>query len=47
MKISRKVVGPDGNPKKEDKYVSINVKPGWKNGTKVTFQKVIYFIDKI
>lgn len=39
MKISRKVVGPDGKPKKEDKYVSINVKPGWKSGTKVTFQK--------
>lgn len=28
-----------GNFKKEDKYVSINVKPGWKSGTKVTFQK--------
>ena len=30
---------PDGTPKKEDKYVSISVKPGWKSGTKVTFQK--------
>jgi DnaJ family protein B protein 5 len=39
MKISRQVLGPDGTPKKEDKYVSINVKPGWKSGTKVTFQK--------
>lgn len=28
-----------GKSKKEDKYVSINVKPGWKSGTKVTFQK--------
>lgn len=28
-----------GNSKKEDKYVSINVQPGWKSGTKITFQK--------
>ncbi|KAG5676393.1 hypothetical protein PVAND_006233 [Polypedilum vanderplanki] len=39
MKISRRVLEPDGTPKKEDKYVSISVKPGWKSGTKVTFQK--------
>lgn len=39
MKISRKIQAPDGSPKKEDKYVSINVKPGWKSGTRVTFQK--------
>jgi len=39
MKISRRVLQPDGTPKKEDKYVSISVKPGWKSGTKVTFQK--------
>lgn len=39
MKISRRVMQPDGTPKKEDKYVSISVKPGWKSGTKVTFQK--------
>ncbi|XP_063700206.1 dnaJ protein homolog 1 [Culicoides brevitarsis] len=39
MKISRRVTGTDGKSKKEDKYVSINVKPGWKSGTKVTFQK--------
>lgn len=39
MKISRRVLEPDGAPKKEDKYVSISVKPGWKSGTKVTFQK--------
>lgn len=39
MKISRRVLQADGSPKKEDKYVSISVKPGWKNGTKVTFQK--------
>ena len=39
MKISRRVLQADGSPKKEDKFVSITVKPGWKNGTKVTFQK--------
>lgn len=39
MKISRRVIQPDGSPKKEDKYVSIAVRPGWKSGTKVTFQK--------
>ncbi|XP_058980534.1 dnaJ protein homolog 1 isoform X3 [Musca domestica] len=39
MKISRRVQQPDGSSKKEDKYVSISIKPGWKSGTKVTFQK--------
>ncbi|XP_065355672.1 dnaJ protein homolog 1 isoform X1 [Calliphora vicina] len=39
MKISRRVQQPDGASKKEDKYVSISIKPGWKSGTKVTFQK--------
>lgn len=40
MKISRKVMGPDGRtPKREEKVLSISVKPGWKAGTKITFQK--------
>jgi len=39
MKISRNVLQPDGSSKKEDKYVNINVQPGWKAGTRVTFQK--------
>lgn len=39
MKISRRVVQADGQSRKEDKYVSISIKPGWKSGTKVTFQK--------
>lgn len=39
MKISRRVVQADGSPKKEDKLVSIAIKPGWKSGTKVTFPK--------
>lgn len=39
MKINRKVLQPDGNTKMEDKVLTINVKPGWKAGTKITFQK--------
>lgn len=39
MKITRKVVGPDGNVRKEDKVLTINVKPGWKAGTKITFPR--------
>lgn len=40
MKISRKVLSPDGrSTKREEKVLSINVKPGWKAGTKITFQK--------
>lgn len=39
MKISRKVLQPDGSSRKEDKVLTINVKPGWKAGTKITFQK--------
>uniref|UniRef100_A0AC34R6K6 J domain-containing protein n=1 Tax=Panagrolaimus sp. JU765 TaxID=591449 RepID=A0AC34R6K6_9BILA len=39
MRITRKVVGPDGSMKTEDKVLSINIKPGWKSGTKITFPK--------
>ncbi|XP_059485398.1 dnaJ protein homolog 1-like [Neocloeon triangulifer] len=39
MKISRRVLQPDGSTKKEDKVLTINIKPGWKAGTKITFQK--------
>lgn len=39
MKISRRVLQPDGSSRKEDKVLSINVKPGWKAGTKITFQR--------
>ncbi|KAJ3622716.1 hypothetical protein MTP99_019001 [Tenebrio molitor] len=39
MKISRKVLQSDGTAKKEDKVLTINVKPGWKAGTKITFQR--------
>lgn len=39
MKISRKVLQQDGTTRKEDKVLTINVKPGWKAGTKITFQR--------
>ena len=39
MKISRRVVANDGTAKKEEKVLTINVKPGWKSGTKITFQR--------
>lgn len=39
MKISRKVLSADGTMSKEDKIVSVDVKPGWKPGTKVTFPR--------
>ena len=39
MKISRHVMNQDGSIRKEDKVVNIDVKPGWKAGTKITFPK--------
>ncbi|XP_064095931.1 dnaJ homolog subfamily B member 4-like [Macrobrachium nipponense] len=39
MKITRNVVGGDGLSRKEEKILTINVKPGWKEGTKVTFER--------
>lgn len=39
MKISKMVVQPDGMARKEEKILQINVKPGWKAGTKITFPK--------
>lgn len=39
MKINRKVIGPNGMERKEDKVLTVNVKPGWKAGTKITFQR--------
>ncbi|KAL5474714.1 hypothetical protein EMCRGX_G026700 [Ephydatia muelleri] len=37
MKINRRVLSPDGTTRQEDKVITINVKPGWKAGTKITF----------
>lgn len=40
MKISRRVLNPDGRTTRtEDKVLDINVKPGWKEGTKITFPR--------
>lgn len=40
MKITRKVLSPDGRTSKpEDKVLSIDIKPGWKAGTKITFPR--------
>ena len=39
MKISRKVLSPEGTTSNQEKILAINVKPGWKAGTKVTFPR--------
>lgn len=40
LKITRKVLNPDGRTtRNEDKILTIDIKPGWKAGTKVTFPK--------
>lgn len=40
MKINRKVLNPDQRTtRREEKVLTINIKPGWKAGTKITFQK--------
>ena len=39
MKISRKVYDERGTFMNEEKILTVNVKPGWKAGTKITFPK--------
>ena len=39
MKISRKIYDERGTFTKEEKILTINIKPGWKEGTKITFPK--------
>lgn len=40
MKISRKVLLQDGrSTRSEDKVLTIDIKPGWKAGTKITFPR--------
>lgn len=39
MKISRKVLDERGVSRNEEKILTVNVKPGWKAGTKITFPK--------
>lgn len=39
MKITKRVTQPNGQTFKEDKVLTIDVKPGWKSGTKITFNQ--------
>lgn len=40
MKITRKRLNPDGRTlRKEDKILEVQIKKGWKEGTKITFSK--------
>jgi len=38
MKVTRKIYDQNGGAKTEEKIITIDVKPGWKAGTKVTFE---------
>lgn len=38
MKITRRITREDGHTYKDDKILAIEVKPGWKSGTKITFK---------
>ncbi len=37
LKITRRVLHPDGTSSHQDKILTITTKPGWKEGTKITF----------
>lgn len=39
LRVTRQVVYPDGTSSAEDKVLSVDVKPGWKAGTKITFPR--------
>ena len=40
MKITRKVINPDCRTMRlEDKVLTVSIKPGWKEGTKITFPR--------
>lgn len=39
MRITKKVLKSNGKLAKEDKILTIEVKPGWKSGTRITFPK--------
>lgn len=38
LKMTRQRLGTDNRPYKEEELLTVDVKPGWKKGTKVTFQ---------
>ena len=37
LKLCRQVLSPTGGTSKEEKILTLNIKPGWKAGTKITF----------
>ena len=37
LKINKQVVCPDGTTRREAKILTVDIKPGWKEGTKITF----------
>lgn len=39
MRIKRKVLHSDGSARQEEKILNVDIKPGWKAGTKVTFPR--------
>ena len=39
LRITKRVLNPDGTSRMEDKLITIDVKPGWKEGTRITFSE--------
>ena len=39
LKITKRIVSDNGSVTTSDKVVEVNIKPGWKAGTKITFRK--------
>lgn len=39
MKINRRVLQPDGSLEMQEKILAVDVKRGWRSGTKITFPK--------
>ena len=39
IKISRKLLNPDGTSSQETKFLTVDIKRGWKAGTKITYAK--------
>ena len=49
MKISRTVHNAAGRPERTTEILSIDIKPGWKKGTKITFQEkgMVQVLDNV
>ena len=39
LRITKRVLNPDGTSNVQDKVITIDIKPGWKEGTKITFSE--------